>query len=79
MILNRDSSSSTSLGSAVVTAGINNRNGNSLNGSSIGRLGFFEGDVADYPDQASVIHAVVENELWGVVVGKPFPTFLHIP
>ncbi|KAJ9118880.1 hypothetical protein QFC24_006079 [Naganishia onofrii] len=64
----RHFSSSTSLGSAVVTAGINNRNGNSLNGSSIGRLGFFEGDVADYPDEASVIHAVVENELWGVVV-----------
>ncbi|KAJ9117426.1 hypothetical protein QFC22_004276 [Naganishia vaughanmartiniae] len=68
MILNRDSTSSTSLGSAVVTAGINNRNGNSLNGSLVGRLGFFEGDTANYPDEASVIHSVVENEYWGVVV-----------
>ncbi|KAJ9098099.1 hypothetical protein QFC21_004428 [Naganishia friedmannii] len=72
MILNRDSPSSTSLGSAVVTAGINNRNGNALNGSLVGRLGFFEGDVSSYPDEASVVHAVVENDYWGVVVGKPF-------
>lgn len=79
MILNRDSSSATSLGSAVVSAGNNNRNGNALNGSHVGRLGFFEGDIAKYPDEASVVHAVVENEYWGVVVGKPFPTFCKSP
>ncbi|KAJ9092723.1 hypothetical protein QFC19_008648 [Naganishia cerealis] len=68
MILNRDSSSPTSLGSAIVTAGISNRNGTSTNGSLVGRLGFFEGDIADYPDEASVINAVVEQKWWGAVV-----------
>lgn len=70
MILNRDSSSPTSLGSTIVSAGISNRNGSATNGSQVGRLGFFEGDVADYPDEASVTHAVVEEKWWGVVVGK---------
>jgi hypothetical protein len=70
MILNRDSASPTSLGTAVVNAGISNRNGSATNGSLIGRLGFFEGDVADYPDEASVMHAVTEEKWWAVVVGE---------
>lgn len=70
MILNRDSPSPTSLGTTVVNAGLSNRNGSTTNGSLVGRLGFFEGDVADYPDEASVMHAVTEEKWWAVVVGE---------
>ena len=69
MILNRDSSSTASLGSAIVSAGLANRNGSTTNGSKVGRLGFYEGDLAEYPDEESVKHAVLENDIWGVVVG----------
>ncbi|GHJ85140.1 hypothetical protein NliqN6_1542 [Naganishia liquefaciens] len=68
MILNRDSSSTASLGSAIVSAGLANRNGSTTNGSKVGRLGFYEGDLAEYPDEESVKHAVLENDIWGVVV-----------
>ncbi|KAJ9105193.1 hypothetical protein QFC20_004328 [Naganishia adeliensis] len=68
MILNRDSAAPTSLGSTIVNAGLANKNGSTTNGSLVGRLGFFEGDVAEYPDEASVMHAVTEEKWWAVVV-----------
>lgn len=70
MILNRDSAAPTSLGSTIVNAGLANKNGSTTNGSLVGRLGFFEGDVAEYPDEASVMHAVTEEKWWAVVVGE---------
>ena len=70
MIINRDSTSSTSLGSAIVSAGLANRNGSSTSGSKVGRLGFYEGDLTGYPNEESVKHAVLENDIWGVVVGE---------
>lgn len=70
MILNRDSTSPTSLGSAIVNAGLANQNGSATNGSLVGRLGFAEGDVTEYPDEASVMEAVTEEKWWGVVVSE---------
>lgn len=70
MIVNRDSTAANSLGSAILSAGMANANGSSTYGSKVGRLGFYEGDLQEYPDEESVRHAVLENEIWGVIVGK---------
>jgi hypothetical protein len=70
MILNRDSTAANSLGSAVLSAGMANANGSSTYGSKVGRLGFYEGDLSEYPDDESARKAVLENEIWGVIVGQ---------
>jgi hypothetical protein len=70
MILNRDSTAANSLGSAVLSAGMANANGSSTYGSKVGRLDFYEGDRSVYPDDESARKAVLENEIWGVIVGQ---------
>jgi hypothetical protein len=56
------------LGQYVLEACLSNANGSTTEGSTRGTLGFWEADALEYPDMASIEHAVVQEKFWAAIV-----------
>lgn len=68
-VLNYDSDSPGSIGTAVLGQALANANRSLTNGSPMGVLGYFEASTTEFPVE-SVGHHVVENKWWAALVSE---------